>query len=112
VLTLPTAGAGYAADLPFASTLCGACRDACPLKIDIPKMLVQLRREVVEPSTVKKGKQKRIGLLLQHVIFVIWAWTMTSPRRYRRAARAVRFMQRFRTPSALPAFSKRSFREL
>ncbi|MFI8455419.1 LutB/LldF family L-lactate oxidation iron-sulfur protein [Kitasatospora sp. NPDC085464] len=37
-----------AATLPFASTLCGACYDACPVKIDIPKLLVHLRAEVVE----------------------------------------------------------------
>ena len=102
VLTLPMAGAGHAADLPFASTLCGACRDACPLKIDIPKMLVHLRRQVVEPRKHNK---------VQHVLFVIWAWTMSSVRRYRWAARTVRFVQRFKTVNALPSFPKRSFRE-
>ena len=34
--------------LPYASSLCGACRDACPVKIDLPRMLVELRRDVVE----------------------------------------------------------------
>ena len=34
------AGAGY---LPFASTLCGACKDICPVKIDIPRILLHLR---------------------------------------------------------------------
>jgi L-lactate dehydrogenase complex protein LldF len=32
-----------AAKLPFASTLCGACRDICPVKIDIPRILLHLR---------------------------------------------------------------------
>ncbi|HJU12082.1 MAG TPA: LutB/LldF family L-lactate oxidation iron-sulfur protein [Candidatus Binataceae bacterium] len=32
-----------AAQLPFASTLCGACRDICPVKIDIPRLLLHLR---------------------------------------------------------------------
>src|SRR6266851_5417560 len=32
-----------AAALPFASTLCGACRDICPVKIDIPRILLHLR---------------------------------------------------------------------
>jgi L-lactate dehydrogenase complex protein LldF len=32
-----------AAQLPFASTLCGACRDICPVKIDIPRILLHLR---------------------------------------------------------------------
>lgn len=32
-------------DLPFASTLCGACKDVCPIRIDIPEMLLALRSE-------------------------------------------------------------------
>jgi L-lactate dehydrogenase complex protein LldF len=32
-------------DLPFASSLCGACRDICPVRIDIPRMLLELRAE-------------------------------------------------------------------
>ncbi|MFD4183786.1 LutB/LldF family L-lactate oxidation iron-sulfur protein [Rhodococcus sp. NPDC058514] len=36
--------------LPFASSLCGACFDACPVKIDIPSLLVELRHQKVEKS--------------------------------------------------------------
>jgi len=32
-----------AAQLPFASTLCGACKEICPVKIDIPRILLHLR---------------------------------------------------------------------
>jgi L-lactate dehydrogenase complex protein LldF len=39
---------GAAASLPFASTLCGACYDACPVKINIPEVLAHLRARVVE----------------------------------------------------------------
>lgn len=38
-------------DLPFASTLCGACKEACPVKIDIPRMLLYLRSEISEGGT-------------------------------------------------------------
>lgn len=34
--------------LPYASTLCGACFDACPVRIDIPSILVDLRAQVVD----------------------------------------------------------------
>ncbi len=34
--------------LPYASTLCGACFEACPVRIDIPEVLVHLRSEVVD----------------------------------------------------------------
>ncbi|MBB2946809.1 L-lactate dehydrogenase complex protein LldF [Actinoplanes lutulentus] len=37
------------ASLPYASSLCGACFDACPVKIDIPSILVHLRNEVPHP---------------------------------------------------------------
>ncbi|MBC2640929.1 MULTISPECIES: LutB/LldF family L-lactate oxidation iron-sulfur protein [unclassified Rhodococcus (in: high G+C Gram-positive bacteria)] len=36
------------ASLPYASTLCGACFDACPVRIDIPGILVHLRAEQVD----------------------------------------------------------------
>jgi len=32
-------------DLPFASSLCGACRDACPVAINLPDMLLAFARE-------------------------------------------------------------------
>ena len=35
-------------NLPFASSLCGACKEACPVKIDIPRMLLYLRNQLVE----------------------------------------------------------------
>ena len=38
------------ASLPYASSLCGACYDACPVKIDIPSVLVHLRARHVEES--------------------------------------------------------------
>ena len=36
--------------LPFASTLCGACYDVCPVKIDIPSILVHLRAREVDAA--------------------------------------------------------------
>jgi L-lactate dehydrogenase complex protein LldF len=43
-------GSGHADSLPYASSLCGACYDACPVKIDIPSMLVHLRARHVETA--------------------------------------------------------------
>jgi L-lactate dehydrogenase complex protein LldF len=39
----PSLFGGATAALPFASTLCGACREICPVKIDIPRILLHLR---------------------------------------------------------------------
>ena len=36
------------ASLPYASTLCGACFEACPVKIDIPSALLELRHKKIE----------------------------------------------------------------
>jgi L-lactate dehydrogenase complex protein LldF len=40
-----------AKDLPYASSLCGACKEACPVKIDLPRMLLYLRSELTEGNT-------------------------------------------------------------
>jgi L-lactate dehydrogenase complex protein LldF len=38
----------YAQSLPFASSLCGACYEVCPVKINIPEVLLELRSQVVD----------------------------------------------------------------
>src|SRR5690606_12318983 len=45
VFTPATRGLDTHGDLPHASTLCGACREVCPVRIDIPRMLLSLRAE-------------------------------------------------------------------
>ncbi len=45
-------GTGAARGLPFASTLCGACNDICPVKIPITEILLHLRHRVVEGDAV------------------------------------------------------------
>lgn len=45
LLDMPVTGAAH---LPHASTLCGACRDACPVKIDLPRLLLDHRGDQVE----------------------------------------------------------------
>ena len=79
-------GLEKAAKLPFASSLCGACREVCPVKIDIPELLLHLRSEVCGgkgPSGSGRGLGERIG-------FRLWSWFMSGPRRYRFATRLAR----------------------
>src|SRR4029077_10489021 len=47
ILTPQLAGVENAGCLPYASTLCGACYDVCPVKINIPEVLIHLRGRVV-----------------------------------------------------------------
>ncbi|MFN8498975.1 MAG: LutB/LldF family L-lactate oxidation iron-sulfur protein [Anaerolineae bacterium] len=46
-------GTKAAGDLPFASSLCGACGEICPVKIPIPDILLRLRRRVMEGDAVE-----------------------------------------------------------
>jgi len=41
----------HAQSLPYASSLCGACYEVCPVKINIPEVLIHLRHKVVEQQT-------------------------------------------------------------
>ena len=67
--------------LPFASSLCGACAEVCPVKIDIPKLLLKLRSEV----TAAKKREGNGGL--ERLAFRIWAWMMTHPKSFLLLAR-------------------------
>ena len=52
----PSLFGGATAALPFASTLCGACREICPVKIDIPRILLHLRwKETADKGKAGKG---------------------------------------------------------
>ncbi|MDX1984245.1 MAG: LutB/LldF family L-lactate oxidation iron-sulfur protein [Bryobacteraceae bacterium] len=66
--------------LPFASSLCGACAEVCPVKIDIPKILLDLRREVVAEKTKSGGGLERLA-------FRGYSWLMQRPRLYALAGR-------------------------
>lgn len=71
-----------AASLPYASTLCGACADVCPVKIDIPDVLVHLRGKVVE------SRRRRPVPTPEMVLMRGLAWTMGDPRRHEAAVRS------------------------
>jgi L-lactate dehydrogenase complex protein LldF len=48
ILTPQLVGIENAPTLPYASSLCGACYEVCPVKIDIPDILVHLRGRAIE----------------------------------------------------------------
>jgi L-lactate dehydrogenase complex protein LldF len=50
ILTPMLSGLDRAGSLPYASSLCGACYEVCPVKINIPEVLVHLRQKKVEQS--------------------------------------------------------------
>ena len=63
VLAPQLAGLQEHKDLPWASSLCGACYEVCPVKIDIPKLLIHLRAEVVREHGGPKGEAAAMSVL-------------------------------------------------
>lgn len=83
VITPQLMGIQKTAQLPYASSLCGACREVCPVKIDIPRLLLHLRGEI---SPSKGGAAERL-------VFKVWAKVMTSPALYKMSTVAGRIFQ-------------------
>jgi L-lactate dehydrogenase complex protein LldF len=82
ILTPQFLGVNHEPGLPFASSLCGACAEVCPVKIDIPKILLELRSEV------KKAEEREGSSRLERWAFRVWAWMMRHPRIYEMAGMA------------------------
>jgi L-lactate dehydrogenase complex protein LldF len=69
------------ASLPYASTLCGACFDACPVRIDIPRLLVHLRADVVDAARADRvPSQEQAAMRLA-------SWILARPARLAATAR-------------------------
>jgi L-lactate dehydrogenase complex protein LldF len=73
------------ASLPYASSLCGACYEVCPVRIDIPSILVELRARHVEESRREHRVPSPEALTMAAA-----SWVMGHPARFRVAQRAGR----------------------
>jgi L-lactate dehydrogenase complex protein LldF len=82
IFTPQLRGLDKASTLPWASTLCGACYDACPVKIDIPSVLVHLRGRVV--------REEKSKLSPEAVVMRAVGRLFSSRRHYEAAQRAAR----------------------
>ena len=83
ILTPQALGLAHEPELPFASSLCGACAEVCPVKIDIPKILLELRSEVKKAD----GRERRWNP--EKLGFLAWAWLMRHPRLFELAGMAL-----------------------
>ena len=113
-----------AKDLPYASSLCGACREVCPVKINIPRMLLYLRNQLAEGGSHPEHKSSSF---LERMAFRGWRLSLSSTFALRVAGGLARLLQmpfvrdgtmrrlppplsgwtKYRT---LPALAKRPFR--
>lgn len=115
VLTPLLVGLENAKPLPNASSLCGACKQACPVDIDLPRMLLDLRADLVDEN---------MSETIYDVGIKGWRFAMTSPLRYAAAGRAARLGQKVtgnRMPGVLgnwqkyrdfPEFASKSFHQM
>lgn len=74
----------HAQSLPYASSLCGACYEVCPVKINIPEVLVHLRNKVVKQNGVMNAEA--LAMKMMGMIFL-------SERRFRAAQRMGRIAE-------------------
>ncbi len=120
VITPLLKGDEEAKDLPFASSLCGACAEACPVGIPLQDLLLKLRRRQVDEGLASKAQQ---------IAFKGFEGAMRSPAAYNAGAKAGRLFQgplsqrgldrKIPGPlkgwtdfRELPPIAERSFREL
>jgi L-lactate dehydrogenase complex protein LldF len=86
-------------ELPHASSLCGACREVCPVRLDIPRMLLALRR-----AGSDEPRPRSLGPAIK-----MFAWVASRPAVYRSAARIARWslacMARNGWVTRLPGFA-------
>ncbi len=73
-------GIDQAGSLPFASTLCGACADVCPVRIDIPRVLIHLR---ARESAQRRPNAEKLSMQVLARMFA-------SRERFERLQRAAR----------------------
>jgi len=80
----------HSRSLPYASTLCGACYEVCPVKINIPEVLIHLRGRIVrEDQKTLSGK-----LAVENLAMKAAAMSFQSARRYEAAQRLARMGQK------------------
>ena len=84
ILTPQLQGLEHSQSLPYASSLCGACYEVCPVKINIPDILVQLRGEIVDRGN--SPFQERAAMRAA-------AWAFSRRNRYEAAQRMARVGQ-------------------
>jgi L-lactate dehydrogenase complex protein LldF len=98
ILTPQLVGIENAPSLPFASSLCGACYDVCPVKIDIPAVLVYLRGRAVARAG---GSLERLAMRALAHVFRSERSYLLAQRLARAAGGAVR-----RVPGPLARWSR------
>jgi L-lactate dehydrogenase complex protein LldF len=91
LITPQLRGLEKARELPFVSSLCAACRDVCPVKINIPDLLLHLRAEAQKQTPAPRPPG---SLISEKTAMRLWAWAMERPCAYSLGGRLARLGQR------------------
>jgi len=83
------------ASLPYASSLCGACYEVCPVKINIPEVLVHLRGKIVDEKKRNGGIKQKADP--EHIGMKMMARAFQSRSRYERGQKLARTGQKLFT---------------
>ena len=85
LLTAMLAGNESVKELAHASSLCGAYKDVCPVRIDIPRMLIELREHL---------DREKIAPRSERLVFKAFRRLLMSPAAFRLSAQAARTLQK------------------
>jgi L-lactate dehydrogenase complex protein LldF len=85
ILTPQLRGIEHAPSLPYASSLCGACYEVCPVRINIPEVLVHLRGRVVRDRQENQGMRGTLDP--ENLTMQLLARIFADPHRYEQAQR-------------------------
>ena len=86
------AGINAAKDLCQGETLCGACQDACPVNIDLPRMLLALRAKLADGDSVWGVTRASRS---EKAAFKMWSWLIRSRPAWELFLRAASLGQKF-----------------
>ena len=108
----------HSRSLPYASSLCGACYEVCPVKINIPEILIHLRARIVEESGPAGERMAMKAALAAFANPRLLKLAQTIGRFLQRPFAADGYIRRAPGPAAawtatrdLPAIPRQSFRE-
>ena len=101
--------------LPYASSLCGACTDVCPVRIPIPELLLHWRERAVEeglaPKTEELGLRAYTALAEHPQLFSIGG-SLLRKLPWQRGGRALPVLSGWTQERDAPDPSSRSFQSM
>jgi L-lactate dehydrogenase complex protein LldF len=95
VITPQLTDLAKARQLPYASSLCGACREVCPVKIDIPELLLHLRAEITDGTANGIDADTKVKTkFVERLAFSLYSFAWRRPLLYKLGLAASQFTRK------------------